>query len=79
MGHVEFPEDLFHPNINVLGQMVLNHKETWQFLRFEKTIMNRKRIGFCLNAVTKIGECNVFVLIRKRSAGLLNHFTHTRL
>jgi len=53
MGHLEFPEDLFHPEIDVLGQMVLNHKETWQLLRLEKAIMNRKGIGPCLSAVTK--------------------------
>jgi hypothetical protein len=73
MGHLEFPEDLFHPNIDVLGQMVLNHKETRQVLRLEKDI------GPCLNAVTKIGELNVLVLIRNRSGGLRDHFTYTRL
>ncbi len=60
MGHLEFPEDLFHLNINILGQMVLNHKETRQVLGLQKRF-------------------NAFMLIRKRSAGLLVHFTHTRL
>jgi hypothetical protein len=30
MGHLQFLQDLFHPHIDVLGQMVLNHKETRQ-------------------------------------------------
>ena len=56
MRHLEFPEDLFHPDIDVIGQMVFNHKETWQLLGFEKGIKNRNGISFCLNAVTKIGQ-----------------------
>jgi len=79
MGHLEFPEDLFHPHLNVLGQMVLNHKETRQVLRLEKGIKNRNGIGPCLKAVTKIEGFNTFLLIPKTSAGLRDLFTYTRL
>jgi hypothetical protein len=41
MGHSEFPEDLFHPEIDILGQMVFNHKEARQLLGLEKGIRNR--------------------------------------
>ena len=27
MGHLQFPKDLFHPQINIFSQMVLNHKQ----------------------------------------------------
>ena len=79
MSHLESPEDLFHPGIDVLGQMVFNHKETWQLLRLEKGIKNRNEISLCLNAVTKIGQVHALVLIRKRSGGLRDRFTYARL